>query len=88
MSSFQINYTALSFVRKENAIYFSFKVFSMKVLMGDTICMCHPSHAKVELLATQREYSLFLSYFKTLSIGVAPGIKPAIFRSAVKYSSN
>ena len=47
MSSFQINYTALSFVRKENAIYFSVKVFSMKVLMGDTICMCHPSHAKV-----------------------------------------
>ena len=47
MSSFQINYTALSFVRKENALYLSVKVFSMKVLIGDTICMCDPSHAKV-----------------------------------------
>ena len=30
----------------------------------------------------------FLSYFKTLSIGPAPGIKPATSRSAVKRSTN
>ena len=30
--------------------------------------------------------TLFLSYFKTLSIGPAPGIEPATCRSAVKHS--
>ena len=64
--------------RKKNARYFSVKVFSTKVLIGDTIYRSptgdrtailrgHPSHAKA-------------SYFKTLSIGPAPGIEPAIFR--------
>ena len=32
--------------------------------------------------------SSFLSYFKTLSIGPAPGIEPATSRSAVKHSTN
>ena len=31
---------------------------------------------------------LFLSYFKTLSIGLAPGIEPATSRSAVKRSTD
>ena len=31
---------------------------------------------------------LFLSYFKTLSIGPAPGIEPATSRSAVKRSTD
>ena len=30
----------------------------------------------------------FLSYFKTLSIGPAPGIEPAAFRSAIKRSTD
>ena len=30
----------------------------------------------------------FLSYFKTLSIGPAPGIEPATSRSAVKHSTD
>ena len=30
----------------------------------------------------------FLSYFKTLSIGLAPGIEPATSRSAVKHSTD
>ena len=64
--------------KEKNALYFSVKVFSTKVLIGDTIFKSptgdrnailrgHPSHAKA-------------SYFKTLSIGPAPGIEPAIFR--------
>ena len=30
----------------------------------------------------------FLSYFKTLSVGPAPGIEPAAFRSAIKRSND
>ena len=32
--------------------------------------------------------SSFLSYFKTLSIGLAPGIEPVTSRSAVKHSTD
>ena len=35
-----------------------------------------------------KEVPSFLSYFKTLSIGPAPGIKPATSRSAVKLSTD
>ena len=30
----------------------------------------------------------FLSYFKALSIGLAPGIEPVTFRSALKHSTD
>ena len=49
----------------------------------------------VVIRATQRSSLLnakgvtsFLSYFKTLSIGQAPGIEPATFHSAVKRFTN
>ena len=35
----------------------------------------------------EKEVLSFLSYFKTLSIGPAPGIEPATSRSAVKRST-
>ena len=35
-----------------------------------------------------REVISFLSYFKTLSIGLTPGIEPASSRSAVKSSTD
>ena len=35
-----------------------------------------------------KEVPSFLSYFKTLSIGAAPGIEPATSRSAVKRSTD
>ena len=85
---------AISHCFKKNALYLSVNVFSTKVLTGDTIFTSgdgtaflrdHPSHAKVSPLAVQTEYlKLFLSYLKTLSIGPAPGIKPATSHYAVK----
>ena len=47
----------------------------------------HPSHAKVYSLAGPRK-PLFLSYFKTLIIGLVPGIEPATSRSAVERSTD
>ena len=35
-----------------------------------------------------KEVPSFRSYFKTLSIGLAPGIEPATFRSALKRSTD
>ena len=72
------NERAIHKKKEKNALYFSVKVFSTKVLIGDTIFKSptgdrtailrgHPSHAKA-------------SYFKTLSIGPAAAIEPAIFR--------
>ena len=56
---------------------------------GTAIIRGHPSHAKVQPFAGQREYlSSFLSYFKTLSVGPVPGIDPAISRLAVKRSTD
>ena len=56
---------------KKFALYLSFNVFSMKVLIGDTIFMSptrggyaifrgHPSYAKVQPPPVQREYLHFL----------------------------
>ena len=64
--------------KKQNALYLIVKVFSTKVLIGDTIFTSptgdgtailrgHPSHAKVQPLAVQREYFHFSVVFKTLS---------------------
>ena len=63
---------------KQNALYLSVKVFSTKVLTGDTsftsptgdgtgILRGHLSHAKVQPLVVQREYLHFSVIFKTLS---------------------
>ena len=45
----------------------------------------HPSYMRSSLLQGKGS-TLFLSYFKTQSIGPASGIKPATSRSAVKRS--
>ena len=70
----------------------SVNVFSMKVLIVDTI-FTSPNGDGTEPregLAVWRtkEVPLFLSYFKTLSIGPAPGIEPANSRSAVKRATD
>ena len=77
----------------------SVKVFSMKVLIGDTIFMS-PTRDGTAIFTWSTEpreglaaynakvVSSFLSYFKTLSIGPAPGVKPATSRSAVKHSTD
>ena len=55
---------------KKNALYLSVNVFSMKVVTGSTIFTSptgdgatilhgHPSHAKVQPLAVQKEYPYF-----------------------------
>jgi len=48
----------------------------------------HPSHAKVYPFAGEREYLHFPSYFKTLTVGLAPGIEPTTSCSAVKRSAD
>ena len=50
---------------------------------GTAILRGHPSHAKVQPVAVQREYLHSIGYFQTLSIGPAPGIEPATSSSAV-----
>ena len=79
---------------KKNALYLSVNVFSTKVLIGDTIFYVsywrrdrhftwssEPREGPAACRA--KEVPSFLSYFKTLSIGPAPGIEPATSRSAV-----
>ena len=41
-----------------------------------------------QAICRTKAVSSFLSYFKTLSIGPAPGIEPATSRSAVKHSTD
>ena len=75
--------------------YLSVNVFSTKVLIGDTIFYVSNwrrdrhftwSSEPREGLACCSEKGVpsFFGYFKTLSIGLAPGIEPATSRSAVK----
>ena len=79
---------------EKKALYLSVNVFRMKVPIDDTIFTSpngdgtailrgHSSHWKVKPLVPS-----FLSYFRTLSNGLAPGIKPTTYRSAVKRSTN
>ena len=77
----------------------SLKVFSMKVLIGDTIFM-YPTRDGTAIFTWSTEpreglaaynakgVSSFLSYFKTLSIGPAPEIEPATSLSVVKRSTD
>ena len=80
--------------KKKNALYVSVNVFSTKVLFGDTIFYVSNwrrdrhftwSSEPHEGLAcySAKGVASFLGYFKTLSIGSAPGIEPATSRSAV-----
>ena len=85
--------------KTKNALYLSVSVFSTKVLIGDTIFYvsnwrrdCHftwSSEPREGLaFCSAKEVPSFLSYFKTLSIGPAPGIEPVTSRSAVKRSTD
>ena len=62
--------------RKKKALYLSFTVLGLKVLTGDTIFTTPTGIAKGA--------PSFLSYFKTLGNGPAPGIEPATSRFVVK----
>jgi len=84
------------FIKQQNALYLSVNVFYTKVLIRYTIFYVsylrswtsilrgHPSHAKVQPLAVPLGVPSFISHFKTLSNGPAPGIESATSRSAVK----
>ena len=87
---------------KKNALYVSVNVFNTNVLTGDTI-LTSPTMSLLESgspfvwspepcagLASWNAKGIlsFLSYFKTLSVASAPGIKPATSRSVVKSSSD
>ena len=62
-------------------------IFTSPTKKGTVILRGHPSHAKVLPFAGQRQhFPYFLSYFKTLSIGLAPEIKLATSWSGVKRS--
>ena len=74
--------------KKPLYLFRSVNVFSAKVLIWDTIFMSptgdrtailrgHPRHAKVVGCSAKGIPSI-PSYFKTLSIGPAPGIKPGL----------
>ena len=75
-------------------------VFSTKVLIGDTIFTFptrdrtailrgHPSYAREGLAScSARGVPSFLSYFKILSIGPAPGVESTTSHSAVRRSTD
>ena len=77
----------------------SVNVFSKKVLIGDTIFTSPTGDGTAistwssepregPAVCSAKAVSSFLSYFKTLSIGPAPGIESATSRSAVKRSTD
>ena len=67
----------------KNAPYLSVNVLSTKVLFtspiadGTAILRGHTSHGRRSRHLQGKAVPSFLSYFKTLSIGPAPGIEPA-----------
>ena len=84
---------------KNTLFFFSVNVFSTKVLIGDTIFTSPTGDGTAistwssepregPAVCSAKTVSSFLSYFKTLSIGPAPGIEPATSRSAVKRSTD
>ena len=87
-------------VKKTPLFFFlSVNVFSTKVLIGDAIfasptedgtaISTWSSEPREDLtVCSAKAVPSFLSYFKTLSIGPAPGIEPATSRSAVKRSTD
>ena len=87
---------------EKNALYLNVNVFSTKVLRRGTI-FTSPAGDRTAILrglqwttepregpaaCSAKGVPSFLSYFKTLSIGPAPGIEPATSRSAVKRSTD
>ena len=86
--------------KEENALFFwSVNVFSTKVLIGDTIFTSPTGDGTAistwssepregPAVCSAKVVPSFLSYFKTLSIGPAPGIEPTTSRSAVKRSTD
>ena len=77
----------------------SVNIFSTKVVIGDTIFYVSywsrdrhltwsPEPCEGLAARSAKGVPSFLSYFKTLSIGPAPGIEPATSRSAVKRSTD
>ena len=88
-------------ILKNNALCSSVKVLSTKVLIRETILSSpsgdgrRDSHftwssdpRECPAACSAKGVRSFLSYFKTLSIGPAPGIEPASSRSAVKRSTD
>ena len=84
---------------KKNVLYLRVNLFSTKVLIGDTIFYVSywrrdrhftwSSEPREGLAAcSTKVVPSFLSYFKTLGIGQAPGIEPATSRSAVTRSTD
>ena len=84
--------------KKTNALFVSVNVFRTKVLIGDTIFTSSTGDGTAistwssepregPTVCSAKAVSSFLSYFKTLSIGPAPGIEPATSRFAVKRST-
>ena len=72
----------------KNAPYLSVNALSTKVIIGDTIFTSpigdgtailrgQPNHGRRSRHLQGKAVPLFLNYFKTLSIGPAPGIEPA-----------
>ena len=84
---------------KKKALYSSVSLFSMKLLIGDTKFYVSywrldrhftlsSKPRKGQAIGRAKKAPSFLSYFKTLSIGPALGIKPTTSRSAVKCSAD
>jgi len=86
---------------KKQFIYFACQIMFLALnyflIIGDTIFMSptgdqttilrgHPRHAKVVACSAKGIPSI-PSYFKTRSIGPAPGIKPTSLHSAVKLTT-
>ena len=85
--------------RKKNVLYLRVNLFSTKVLIGDTIFYVSywrrdrhftwSSEPREGLAAcSTKVVPSFLSYFKILGIGPAPGIEPATSRSAATRSTD
>ena len=91
LSTYPIHAVQKTTTALKNALFLSVNVFNTKIQIRDTIfygtatLRAHPSHAKVYPCRAKAVPS-FLSYFKTLSIGPAPGIEPGTFLSAVERS--
>ena len=73
-------------------------IFGTTILIGDTIFTSptgdgtailrgRPTHESLAVCKAKAVPS-FLSYFKTLSFGPAPGIEAATFRSTVQHSTH
>ena len=87
----ELNTTKNSKLKK--ALYLSVNVFSTKVLIGDTIFYDRHFTWLSELregpaACSSKGGPSFLSYFKTLSIGLVPRIEPSTSCSAVKCSND